>query len=70
MDPPPDASVPDAPRPPDATSSGDGGPFPDGGNPETGPGGGCCDASGHAPSTILLVVLVGLLVFRRGTTET
>lgn len=68
MDPPPDASVPDAPRPPDATSPGDGGFVTDGGNPETGPGGGCCDSSGQDPP-ILLVLLVSWLVFRRGTTR-
>jgi hypothetical protein len=65
-DPPADASVPDGPRPPDATTTGDGGFSSDGGIPETGPGGGCCDASGGTPP-IVLVVLVGWLVFRRGT---
>lgn len=65
-DPPPDASVPDGPRPPDATTSGDGGFGTDSGQPEMGPGGGCCDASGGTPP-ILLVLLVGWLLFRRGT---
>jgi hypothetical protein len=68
-DPPADASVPDAPRPPDATSSGgDGASGTDGGTPETGPGGGCCESGGAGGGgPILLVVVVGWLVLRRGT---
>ena len=38
----------------------------DGGNAETGPGGGCCE-TGRGSPPILLVLLVGWLVFRRGT---
>jgi hypothetical protein len=65
-DPAVDASVADAPRPPDATTTGDGSFATDGGNAEMGPGGGCCDGSGSGPP-ILLVVVVGWLVLRRGT---
>jgi hypothetical protein len=66
VDPPADASVPDGPKPADATSTGDGSFATDGGIAETGPGGGCCE-SGRGSPPILLVLLVGWLVFRRGT---
>lgn len=69
VDPPADASVPDAPRVQvDASSGGDGGLWADGGNGATGPGGGCCDASRDRPSLVLLVLVGWMLTRRRGTT--
>lgn len=70
VDPPADASVPDGPLATDATTTGDGGFGPDGGAPETGPGGGCCEAGGGTPGSMALVGLVGwMLRRRRGTTS-
>lgn len=68
MDPPPDAGVPDAGEiPTDAAV--DDGMRPDAGNPNTGDGGGCCDAGTDLPrGQLLLVGLVAwMLVRRRGT---
>lgn len=68
----PDAGVPDAPVEVDAsTGDGDGGTRPDGGFPETGGGGGCCDAQGDLGG-VRSGLVVGVLVAwrlrrRRGT---
>ncbi len=57
-----------------ATSGGDGGPIydghpaHDGGNPETGPGGGCCDAGRDHPPHVLVLLVGWFLARRRGTT--
>ena len=64
-----DAGVRDA-----AASDPDGGPIYDGhpahdaGNPETGPGGGCCGAGRDRPPIILAVLAGWFLARRRGTT--
>ena len=72
VDPPVDAGVPDAPLPEEdaAVPDGDGGVGPDGGNPDTGGGGGCCDAGRERPPIAILVgVALGwMLRRRRGTT--
>ncbi len=70
IDPPADASVPDGPRPTDATTTGDGGFGPDGGAHETGPGSGCCDAGRerlHIPQLVLVGLVGWMLRRRRGT---
>lgn len=68
--PPPDAGAPpDAPTVyPDASPLVDGG-GRDAGNPEHGPGGGCCDAGRGRPPLIVGVLVVWWLVRRRVTTE-
>lgn len=68
VDPPTDASVPDGPAASDAAGS-DSGPHPDGGNPETGPGGGCCGTGRTSPpiagSALLAFAVAGLVLRRR-----
>jgi len=70
-DPPVDAGVPDAPGPDDdaAIPDGDGGMGTDGGNPDAGDGGGCCDAGRDRPpiAIVLGVALGWMLRRRRGT---
>ncbi len=74
---PPDAGVPDAATPPDATDVVDGEPRPDAGsNPATGEGGGGCCRVGDAPDApshdgvraLLVAMVVWMLSRRRGTT--
>jgi hypothetical protein len=67
--PPVDAAVPDAAvHYPDASALVDGGPR-DGGNPEMGPGGGCCQSGSNRPplAAVLGVLAVWWLARRRGT---
>jgi hypothetical protein len=56
---PPDAGVPDAGS---GSADGDAG---TGGNSETGPGGGCCDAGGSAPASSAVLCLGVLVLLRR-----
>ncbi|HEU0034405.1 MAG TPA: phosphodiester glycosidase family protein [Kofleriaceae bacterium] len=70
---PPDAGPSDGGVPGDAADPFDAGVRPDGGQPETGGGGGCCDAGARAADHPLgvwvLSMLVGfMLLRRRGTT--
>ncbi len=73
MDPPVDAGVPDAPGTDDdaAVPDGDGGLGTDGGNPDMGDGGGCCDAGRDRPpiAIVLGVALGWMLRRRRGTND-
>jgi hypothetical protein len=62
-----DAGVPDAAPWPDASIARDGG-TGDAGNPEHGPGGGCCGAGRDRPDVLLVVAVAWFLVRRRGTT--
>lgn len=70
-DPPADAGVPDAPVPVDdaAVPGNDGGTGTDAGFPDTGDGGGCCDAGRDRPpiAIVLGVALGWMLRRRRGT---
>ncbi|MGE0397310.1 MAG: phosphodiester glycosidase family protein [Kofleriaceae bacterium] len=70
-DPVVDAGVPDAPGPDDdaGVPPGDGGMDPDGGIPDMGDGGGCCDAGRERPpiAIVLGVALGWMLRRRRGT---
>jgi hypothetical protein len=67
----PDAGVPDAPVDVDASTD-DGGTRPDGGFPETGGGGGCCDTQGdlgRAHTALLVGALVAWRLRRRRGTK-
>jgi hypothetical protein len=73
VDPPADASVPDGPIGTDASPTGDGGSGADGGNPEMGPGGGCCQTGDRSPPIAPIVgggALVGWMLRRRRGTKT
>jgi len=66
-----DAGVPDAPEDVDASTD-DAGPRPDGGFPDNGGGGGCCDAQGDlggAPTGLLVGALVAWRLRRRRVTK-
>ena len=64
---PVDAGIHDAAGPDDAGPVYDGHPSHDAGNPEMGPGGGCCDAGRDRPPVLVAALLGWFLRRRRGT---